>query len=64
VGLYIFTDVFCKLKEKCHCLVLHPFMLTNVNVVVVKVTISKLSLSLNDDELNKSFIMVILSLES
>lgn len=39
-------------------------MLTNVNVVVVKVTISKLSLSLNDDELNKSFIMVILSLES
>jgi hypothetical protein len=63
MGLYIFTNLFCKFKEKCHCLVLHPFMPTNANVVV-KVTISKLNLSLNDDELDKSFIMVILSLES
>jgi hypothetical protein len=39
-------------------------MPTNANVVVVKVTIFNLSLSLNDDELDKSFIMVILSLES
>jgi hypothetical protein len=60
---FLFKEIYFSFKEKCHCLVLHPFMPTNANVVV-KATISKLNLSLNDDKLDKSFIMVILSLES